>query len=539
MTAADFEATLKVLQASLNDINKKKSKSVQDTANEFGILTQISTLYINIQKAKEKDKTLQKDINALGEEFNEKLAEAQKIFEDNNKFLDDMAVKYNAINPFSKWMSEYKRLQVLIETGTKEQKAKAEADLTALKGQSASDAVTNFFKYSKLGTGASLDYSDTADLLHGVGVSTLAGAAGSIAMGGALIPVIGPALAAITAIAAGADLKLLPERVGVFNRQMQSTGDLLSARVGVTEYHQNMAAAGYALSLQEEEVTKVNDAMSKGMAINLADLNREAARGQGPLKVVRDNANAFGVNLEDMATQYTSLYNLNRRYYTSVDAGTRAQFDLASINMYGKSVAEKGYMNLGQFNNGVMATMEATSDYAMSAEEAAATMESITRIQGTMAVAPGKVAGQAQAIIGNMQNLGPELVMAMTGGGLESAYNWPNMNKRSQMGMINQFGGGLFSGLGGGPAEKMISVLARQQLMGMDARTARTAIEMPSLQEQNNSAINSTKDAIGRVGEAMADNKGGFYKLNQGINALKQSIDNCISGNMFKVNVVK
>ena len=158
------------------------------------------------------------------------------------------------------------------------------------------------------------------------------------------------------------------------------------------------------------------------------------------------------------------------------EATNKVQDEFTAVQSLGKRVYANGYMSMEAFNEQSMAAMDAASDYKISLEESAGMIEAISKIKGPMAVRADKSGQQAANIMTTMQNMSPEMVMAMTGGGLGKAYDWASMDKATQMSIMKSAFGGLFGG-GNDSASKFISKMAVQQLTGMDDRTARTFIE--------------------------------------------------------------
>lgn len=332
-------------------------------------------------------------------------------------------------------------------------------------------------------------------------------------------------------------LKVLPHRMQGWNlaQQMGYSDSSAFAEAGgkvagTSHFYTALQKRAAQLQLEYNTANEATIAALSRVPGNIDDFIYSTDKASINLQTVRDNANLMGISEKAAADIMGRLYQSHIRSQTATDANDLATLDMASMRHYGAAAAADGIMSQDMFNESVMSALEATNDYTQSADQVARMIRSIQGIKGAFSVAPAKQGAQAASLISGMQNMSPELVMAMTGGGLGAAYEWAGLTPDKQEAMMNKAFGGLFSGAGKGSADKMVSSLFMQSFGIYDARTARTKLEKSPMEAFNEAALTTVRDQAVKTGKTVEDLKDNVLKLlnkmNEGLTNFKNLTDN-------------
>ena len=458
-----------------------------------------------------------------------------KLNMEDNKFLEEMSKKYQIVTKFSKdlYLNEKDRLNEL-KKSTDEMKRQAALDIERARFWAPIKAYAAK-EFNKFGTSEEPGTKEAATSGLGEFANKMGGGAVAEFARGNWAGGIIKGATALGSKFLQMQLVFADMRETAFNLQMAAGQGGKTAK-GFNDYLQNMSLGAYQFGVTKKEMENVAKIASTGLARNIQELSQQAASNTGIFKTVRDASSSFGISMSDSQQMYNTVYNTHKRMNTAAASETKAMNDLAATNYFGKAVAKDGYMGMQEFAKQSTAVLDATSDYRMSLEEASSTIAAISRIQGPMAVKQGQAGQQAQNIIGAMQGMSPEMIMAMTGGGLGEAYNWPNTDKRKMTETYKGAFGGLGGGMGGSASEKMISLMWNKQ-MGMDDRTSRTLIEMPKTQSLTLDQQKSSKDEMTDNTKALLDTRGVIDKGVKLTDAIYNMLQNFLGGHGVPIPV--
>jgi hypothetical protein len=316
------------------------------------------------------------------------------------------------------------------------------------------------------------------------------------------------ALGAVMKIAQ-AQLEQVPYRLSAYNAQIRSGGTIQEATNAANSgYHLNLKMASAAMGRNSEEIQAANDIIASHLKVDMMMMSKQAAGGGGIMGRVSNIANTFGVSMEDSAKMYANVTASYRRNGKAKDEDTKVMEDFTKMNAYGTAVYKSGYSTMSNFKDQVLEAYNATNDYSQSLGEVSGIAESISKIKGVAAVNPSRQGQAAGSIISSMQNMSPAMIMALTGGGLASAWDWNTKTSAQQLATTKGGLGGLLNGDGKDSSGKQITSMLLQSLMGMDARTSKTMTEIGNTTPLTAADLKPFVDSIAKATQAIVSVQG-------------------------------
>ncbi len=469
------------------------------TANYVKMFANASSMRVEMDKMKALTAEMS-DASALELEKKQASIDATqtiaKLNEDINGSLIDIANKYKVNIDLNARvvMDEKQKLDLIRQQGTEQQKNMAKAIATARDAQAANTGTQQFLGVADNMNGTSRDQNIATT--RGYGDKALGSAMEKLVSGNYAAAAAQFALGAVMKIAQ-AQLEQLPFKLSAYNAQLKSGGSLQEAvNAGTSGYHLNLKKSAYAFGRNSEEIQAATDLIAGRLNVNIKQMSEQASGGGGMLKDISNISGTFGMSMEDSAKMYTNMNASYRRNIKAKDADTKTMEDFTALSARGAEVYKSGYSTMSEFKDQTMQAFTATSDYNQSLTEVAAVAESLTRIKGVNAVNPESLGNHAAAIISNAQNLSPAAIMAMTGGGLSSAWDWNSRSATDQQDVLNKFGGGVMSGEGKSPGMKMVSAMIRSSLTGLDDRNSRIAVDASATPALTQETLKATKTAM-------------------------------------------